>query len=245
MSDTARTSRGLSGRLLLAAAMIAVMVVGIVAVSLRPAATIAAAQAVMTSVRAMGFAGVVLFAVLQAFVAVSGILPASLLGVAAGAFYGLVAGFLLAAASTVTGAVLAFLLTRSLFRPAIERMMLRRPRLQNLDTALTQDGWKLVCLLRISPVMPFAATSYLLGVSSVGLRDYTIGTLASLPALCGYVFLGTLANAGLSAWSMGLGPAHWVLLGVGIAATLALTLRIGQIATRLGLTAPPASEPHL
>ncbi len=230
--------RNPAGRLALAGILIALMLLGIGAMRLWPQAVIGAAEDAMAQVRGMGGAGLVVFALLQAFVAVSGLLPASLLGVAAGAIYGLVPGFLLAAAATMAGAVLAFLLSRSWFRPAVERMASRRPRLRDFDDSITRDGWKLVCLLRISPVMPFAATSYLLGLSSIGMRDYLIGTLASLPALCGYVFVGTLADAGLSAWARGAGPMQWVLLGVGIAATLALTLRLGQIALRLGLAAP-------
>src|ERR1700730_15966959 len=133
------------------------------------------------------------------------------------------------------GDVLAFFLSRSVFRPTVERLAARRPRLRRLDSLIVRDGWKLVCMLRISPIMPFAATSYMLGMSSIGLRDYAVGTLASLPALCGYVFVGTLAEAGLSAWTRGAGPVQWALLAVGVAATLALTLRLGQIAMRLGL----------
>jgi hypothetical protein len=39
--------------------------------------------------------------------------------------------------------------------------------------------------------MPFVATSYLLGLSAISLRDYMLGTLAALPALLGYVSLGS------------------------------------------------------
>ena len=35
--------------------------------------------------------------------------------------------------------------------------------------------------------MPFVATSYLLGLSAISLRDYMLGILAALPALLGYV----------------------------------------------------------
>jgi hypothetical protein len=47
--------------------------------------------------------------------------------------------------------------------------------------------------------MPFVATSDLLGLSAISLRDYMLGTLAALPALLGYVSLGAFAGAGLSA----------------------------------------------
>jgi uncharacterized membrane protein YdjX (TVP38/TMEM64 family) len=100
---------------------------------------------------------------------------------------------------------------------------------------ITQDGLRLVCLLRLSPVMPFSATSYMLGLSSIDLRSYTIGTLASLPALCGYMFIATLADAALSDRVTGVDPLRWILLGIGGAATLVLTVRFGDIVRRLGL----------
>ena len=78
-------------------------------------------------------------------------------------------------------------------------------------------------------MMPFAATSYALGLTGVRLRDYLLGTLASLPALLGYVVLGRLAGSGLQAANTGAGLARWLMLVVGIAATAVLTLRIGRL----------------
>jgi hypothetical protein len=83
--------------------------------------------------------------------------------------------------------------------------------------------------------MPFSVTSYMLGLSSIDLCSYTIGTLASLPALCGYVFIGTLADTRLSARMTSEDPLHWILLGIGGAATLMLTVRFGYILRRLGV----------
>jgi len=110
--------------------------------------------------------------------------------------------------------------------------MARRPGLARFDALLAQDGWRIVCLLRISPVMPFAATSYALGISAVGIEAYLLGTIASLPALLGYVYIGTLAEAGLSAWTTGAGPLQWAILGFGGLATAVLTLIIGRLAHR-------------
>ena len=222
-----------SRRVMVGVAMAAVMVLGIVAMRIWPDLILRIAQTTLDGLRGMGPMGLVLFVLLQIIIAMSGILPASLLGVAAGAIYGFPVGFLLAAASTMAGAMLAFILCRSMFRPAIESLMARHPRLKAFDTVITGDGWKFVCLLRISPVMPFSATSYILGLSSLGLRDCFVGTLASLPALGGYVFLGTLADAGMAAWTQDAGPIRWTFLLLGIAATAVLTLRIGWIITRI------------
>lgn len=235
MTFSTRSGWRRSGSELIAVGLLGLIVFGIVAARASPERVIAGVEGLMSTVRGLGFRGAVILATLQALVAVSGVLPASLLGVAAGAIYGLVPGFLLAAGSTLAGAVLSFLISRSLLRPIAERVAARRRRLHNLDGLVAQEGWRLVCLLRVSPIMPFSATSYVLGLSAISLRDYVAGTLASLPALCGYVFTGTLADAGLSTWAIGAGLIHWLLLGIGGLATLLLTFRLGQIAVKLGL----------
>ena len=190
-------------------------------------------------VRDLGGAGRALFAAVQVLVAVSGILPASMLGVAAGVLYGLAAGFLVSGVSTLAGAVLAFALSRSVLRPAVSRFLARRPRLRELDGMVAKDGWRMACLLRVSPVMPFAATSYALGLSSIRLRDYVIGTLAAMPALFGYVLLGTLAGSGMAIWTSRNPLGGW-MLALGVIATLVLTLRVGQLVARV---VRPAAAP--
>lgn len=237
MSSALPTSWRPPARGVAAVGLIGLILLGIVMAWVSPDRAISAAERLMHVVRGLGARGAVVFAIIQILVAVSGILPASLLGVAAGSIYGLVSGFMLAAASTLAGALLSFFFSRSLFRTTIERLAARRPRLRNLDARIARDGWKLVCLLRVSPIMPFSATSLALGLSAVSLRDYAIGTLASLPALFGYVFIGTLADTSLSAWATGASTVRLVLLGIGVLATLVLVLRLGQIAMKLGLAA--------
>jgi uncharacterized membrane protein YdjX (TVP38/TMEM64 family) len=231
---TMRSGWRSSGRGLLTVGLVGLAGLGIAA-WISPAKLLAATEASMLVLRTLGFRGAVLFGILQVLVAVSGILPASLLGVAAGGIYGLLPGFLLAAVSTMVGSLVAFFLSRSLFRPIVQQLIAKRPRLRNFDALIAQDGLRLVCLLRISPVMPFAVTSYMLGLSSIDLRSYAIGTLASLPALCGYVFVGTLADASLSGWMSGADQLRWISLGIGGAATLVLTACLGRIVRRVGV----------
>jgi uncharacterized membrane protein YdjX (TVP38/TMEM64 family) len=216
-------------------AVLLLVMAGLMGSGFSPSGGAASIQSMMEYLRGAGSVGLVLFVALQVLLVLSGAIPSSLLGIAAGALYGLFPGFLLAAVGSLLGALIAFGLGRSLFRSVIERLLLRYGRLRSLDLSVSQDGWKLVFLLRLSPIMPFSATSYLLGLSSVSLLHYTVGTLASLPALFGYVFVGSLADAGLSASAGGDNPLRWVLLGAGGIATLLLVAYLGRIVSRRDL----------
>ncbi len=94
------------------------------------------------------------------------------------------------------------------------------------------------------PLVWGAATSYALGLSSIGLRDYVIGTLAAMPALFGYVLLGTLADSGIAVWSSSNPLGGW-MLALGACATLALTLRVGQLVARVIRPAPASLSEDL
>lgn len=199
------------------------------------AGTAAAPAAIMQwldRLRGYGVAGALVFIALQAAVASVGVLPASLLGLAAGAIYGIGAGFGLAAAGVLLGAAVSFGLTRSALRPLVERRLAGSRRLGRLDAALGRDGWRLVLLLRVSPIMPFSLTSYALGLSAVRPAAYFAGTLAALPALLLYVAMGTLGDAGLAALKRGDAPAHLALLAFGILVTGMLPLRLGRLVSR-------------
>ena len=221
----------------LIAAVLAVMTAGgVVAYKLWSGPINDRIQALITGLQSHGPAGWGMVALIQAAIAISGLLPAAAMGVAAGAIYGTWLGFALTAVGTLLGATVAFLLARSLFRPLIQGYLLRKPYMARLDSAIATDGWRTVCLLRMSPVMPFAAGSYALGLTSIRFSHYLLGSLAALPALLGYVFLGHLARQGFGDATHGTGLVHLAFLGIGIIATLFLVLHLGRLAKRVGLT---------
>ena len=97
--------------------------------------------------------------------------------------------------------------------------------------------------------MPFSATGFMLGLSSIRFRDYIIGTLASLPALIGYVFMGAIADSTLIAVKSGPLTYKSAFFVAGGLATLILTLYIGKIALKLGflpgIRSVPGSMQHI
>lgn len=225
--------RGRPARIVTAAVLVALVSGGLFALRLWPGQVSALSALLLGWEKALGSVGWPVAMVVQLLIALCGIVPASVGALGAGLLYGTVEGFLLSAGATLAGAMLAFMLSRSVFRPLITAVLARRPRLARLDEAVTLEGWRLVSLLRISPVMPFALTSYALGLTSLPMRDYLVGTLASLPALLLYVILGDLTGEGMASLSAGAGQAlHRTLLVLAVVATVLLALLMGRILRR-------------
>lgn len=44
------------------------------------------------------------------------------------------------------------------------------------DNAISKDGFRIVFLIRCSPIHPYGVCNYLFGVTSINLRDYTIAS---------------------------------------------------------------------
>ena len=129
----------------------------------------------------------------------------------------------------------AFFVGRTLARDWVGRKIEAWPRFRALDSALTSRGFWIVLLTRLSPLFPFNLLNYAYGVTGVRARDYIIASwIGMLPATVLYVYAGTVA-ASLTEAVAGdaeIGSARYVLLGVGLAATLAVTVLVTRLASR-------------
>ena len=162
--------------------------------------------------------------------------PAWVFAVVAGAAFGLVWGLLIAVAATVVSATTAFLLSRYLFRNAVQLRADRHRLFKQLDRAVAKDGWKVVAMMRLTPVLPFTVKNYFLGLTKIGLGPYALATAAGvLPGLLVKVYLGAVGRAVVGMRD----PLQWVMLAIGLAASVALTLWLGHFARgRLHLAFP-------
>lgn len=172
-------------------------------------------------VRGAGATGVLLFTAAYV-VATVALLPGSVLTLAAGFAYGPIGGLLVASPASVIAATIAFLLGRTGLRGWVTRQIATSPRARALDRAVGKNSFRLILLLRLSPVIPFNVLNYALGISEATLGRYVAASLIGmLPGTWMYVYLGSLATT-----AAGLAEAG----GSGSAGKLALTL-VGLVAT--------------
>src|SRR5262245_45141379 len=107
--------------------------------------------------------------------------PGALLTIAAGVIFGLARGVACVFIGAVLGSTAAFLVSRHLARRAIEKRVAADPRFAAIDRAIAREGFKIVFLLRLSPVFPFNLLNYALGLSRVTLRDYVLASIGMFP----------------------------------------------------------------
>lgn len=162
-------------------------------------------------------------------------LPGSILTLGAGVVFGVVKGSIAVAIGATTGATLAFLIGRYLARAWVARMIAGNEKFKAVDEAVGKEGWKIVLLTRLSPIFPFNFLNYAFGLTRVSLGQYFFASLLGMiPGTVMYVYIGSLAG---SLAAMGTGGqtrtrAEWVLYGVGLLATLAVTVFVTRLARK-------------
>lgn len=179
-------------------------------------------------VDSLGVWGPVAF-ILGYAVATVAFIPGSVLTLAAGAIFGLAEGTVYVFLGASLGACAAFLVARYLARGAVERKLEGNPRFQAIDGAVGREGRKIVFLMRLSPAFPFNLLNYGLGLTKVRFVDYAVACIGMIPGTFLYVYYGKLLGdvaAVAGGAHVEKGWEYWTFLGVGIVATIAVTLFI-------------------
>jgi uncharacterized membrane protein YdjX (TVP38/TMEM64 family) len=144
--------------------------------------------------------------------------PGAALTMVAGAVFGIGWGMVVVAIATSVADAAAFLLGRYIARGAVVRLMERYPRFKIIDRTISLGGWRIVALIRLSPALPYSASNYLFGVTSVPFFPFLISSgIFTLPGALAYLYLGYVGAETVSGSSRN--AVEWALLSVGLAVT--------------------------
>src|SRR5216683_405301 len=156
-------------------------------------------------------------------------IPGSVLTLGAGAVFGVALGSVCVSIGATLGATAAFLVGRYLARDAIARKIAKHETFAAIDRAVADEGWKIILLTRLSPVFPFTLLNYAFGLTRVKLSHYVLASwLGMIPGTVMYVYLGSLVNLGAGHRQRTTG--EWILYGVGLLATVSVTVFVTRLA---------------
>lgn len=157
--------------------------------------------------------------------------PGAPLTLAAGLAFGF-AAFPTVVLGATAGAGLAFLSGRYLARGWVERQTRKSRLFRAVDSAIESEGWKIVGLMRLSPLVPFNLQNYFFGATSVGFWPYLLATFFGImPGVLLYIWIGTLgaaAGSGLDASEGDAGFYKWTGFVIGLLATAVVTVIISR-----------------
>lgn len=162
-------------------------------------------------------------------------IPGSLLTLGSGVLFGVVGGSVCVSIGSVLGATCAFLTGRYLTRDWVSKQIESNQKFKAIDSAVASEGWKIVLLTRLSPIFPFNLLNYAFGVTQVSLKDYFLASwIGMIPGTVMYVYIGSLAGSLAALGSQGRSrtAAEWTLYGIGLLATIALTVYATRFAKK-------------
>ncbi len=188
-------------------------------------------KALEREVAELGVWGPVVFGLVYVVATVL-LIPASLLTLGAGVIFGLGVGLVTVSLASTTGAACAFLIARYLARSKVQTMAESNEKFGAIDAAISDGGWKIVAMLRLSPAIPFGLQNYLYGLTSIRFVPYVLTSwIAMLPGTLLYVYLGLAAKTAAGGRE-GTSAAQWALLAVGLLATIGVTVYVTRLARR-------------
>ncbi len=157
--------------------------------------------------------------------------PGSILTLGAGAAFGVVEGSICVSIGATLGATGAFLIGRYAVRDWVAERVKKNPRFEAVDEAVAREGWKIVGLVRLSPVFPFNFLNYAFGTTGVSLGQYVLASwIGMIPGTVLYVYLG--AVGGDLAGGRSRTPTQWAFYAIGLIATIVVTILVTRIARR-------------
>ena len=182
----------------------------------------------------LGAAGTLLFAAVYVVAALL-LGPVWLLTIVAGLTYPLPFAIALVSAVSTFAAAAAFLIARHFARRRVEALAAGNARFAAVDRAIASKGWRIVFLLRLSPLVPYGVSNYFYGVTAVRFWPYVLSSwIGMLPVTVLYISLGAAGKAavGAAAGTRVRTPWEWAALAVGLAATAAVTVWVTRLARR-------------
>lgn len=131
-----------------------------------------------------GFSAIMLTGMLLA-------LPSAPLMFAGGVLFGPALGFGLSWLTLLLGGATTYWISRGIGRAALEPRM--PAKLRQLDERLERHGFRIMLILRLTPVIPYSGLNYGSGLTRIRFKDYFWGSaIGMIPGVAAYSLMGSM-----------------------------------------------------
>ncbi|MBE9180419.1 TVP38/TMEM64 family protein [Oculatella sp. LEGE 06141] len=155
-------------------------------------------------------------------------LPNMILMLVAGTAFGLPLGIFSVSIADTVGAAVCYGLGRTIARNRVKRLMQRHAEFAHLDEALGNQGWKILLLTRLSPIVPSNILNYGFSCTKVNFWHYIFFTwIGMLPIIGLYVYVGYFGGAMLR---QGASPQALAIQAVGLAIAVVAAIYTTRLA---------------
>jgi uncharacterized membrane protein YdjX (TVP38/TMEM64 family) len=121
-------------------------------------------------------------------------LPLTLFG---GLVFGPIRGTLYVSVAATLSATLACAIARYALRARVERWIASSPKLQCLDAAVAEHGWRILVVTRLVPLFPFNVQNFAYGLTAIRLRTFVVlSWVCMLPGTVAYTLAGAALGEG-------------------------------------------------
>lgn len=157
-------------------------------------------------------------------------LPASPLLLSSGYIFGLPAGCVISLASLCTAASISFFLARTVLRPQLMQLAKGNSVFEDINCAVQAEGFKIIFLLRLAPLLPFALSNYAYGLTKVDFKEFLMATaLGCSPVTIAFVYLATVARDAVGKEGA---DTPWYYYAIGLVATGTLLKIVSDVAQK-------------
>lgn len=173
------------------------------------------------------------------------LLPAGVVAMGGGLFFGLWWGSFLVLAGNMVGAAAAFGISRKLGRQWLEKKALRHRKWVALDESIARQGWKIIFLSQVHPLFPTSFLNYLYGITRIRFWTCMLWiAIGQAPGIFLYAYMGTMAQLGIKLFR---GQTHphkmeYVVWIGGLLLTFLVTTALARLALKVMAEVEQAAE---
>lgn len=130
-------------------------------------------------------------------------IPSTPLTIAAGTLFGTIKGSMLVVLSATVASCISFLVGRTILKSRLEKALeghKLEKKFHAVNRAIGKDGFRIVLLLRVSAIFPFAIINYMYGITCVRFIPYMCASfLGFIPGALAYGWSGSQIGGDLLA----------------------------------------------